>query len=195
MGRDRLHSEDALLDAARSVVLSGGVRAATMANLSAASGAPTGSLYHAFGSRQGVLAALWLRATERSQRLWIEAEASQPDDPVDAGVAMALSVLAFARREPDDVRVLMALRPEDFPEIVVDLDAYNKPIHAGLRRLATRLDGPDAGLRAHLATVELPYGSLRVRLGPAGLRISSKLDTYLAAAARAVLADPTGARR
>ena len=93
---------------------------------------------------------------------------------------------------PDDVRVLTVLRPADFPEVTVDLHAHNEPVRAGLRRLATRLPGPDAALRAHLATIELPYGVIQVRLGAGALSVTPDLDGYVASAARAVLADPRG---
>jgi hypothetical protein len=40
-------------------------RAASVAAIAAASGAPVGTLYHRFGNRNGVLTAAWLRALER----------------------------------------------------------------------------------------------------------------------------------
>lgn len=190
MARGRVHEGDAVLDAARSVVLDGGVRAATIAAISARSGAPSGSIYHAFSSRDGVLAAVWRRATTRSQSLWLEAGATRPEDPVEAGVAMALSQLELARTTPDDVRLLTVLRPEDFGSVELDLGTYNKPIREGLRALAARLDGADAQLRAHLATIELPYGALQVRLGGGSVTVPPQLDVYIAAAARAVLTAP-----
>jgi len=42
-----------------------GPRAVSVAAIAQASGAPTGTLYHRFGSRDGILAAAWLRALER----------------------------------------------------------------------------------------------------------------------------------
>ena len=67
MARPRLHGDDAVLDAARDVVLEAGSGAATTAAVSARSGAPVGSLYHRFGSRDRLLAELWLRTVRRFQ--------------------------------------------------------------------------------------------------------------------------------
>ena len=186
MARAREHDEDAVLDAARAVVLGHGVRATTIAAISAASGAPSGSLYHAFGSRHGVLAAVWRRATRRGQQRWLAAGEEHPEDPVEAGVAMALAGLGFARESPEDVRVPTVLRPADFANVTIDLEVHNKPIRDGVRTLAARIGGPDAAMRVHLATLELPYGALQMRL-EAGAGLPASLDRHIAAAARVVL--------
>lgn len=178
-----------MLDATRAVLLDHGVRAATIAAISARSGASSGSLYHAFGSRHGLLAAVWLRATRRGQERWLGVGRPHPDDPVEAGVAMALAGLGFARESPEDVRVPTILRPADFADVAIDLDVHNKPIRDGVRTLAARLGGRDAALRVHLATLEIPYGALQMRL-EAGAGLPPSLDGHIAAAARAVLEGP-----
>src|SRR5262249_61065198 len=108
MPRPRSHSPDAVLDAARAIVLSDGARAATVAAIARASKAPTGSLYHAFGSRDGLLTAAWERAARRSQERWL-VESTRPD-PVEAGAAMALSLLALAPAPVHDCRLLLRTR-------------------------------------------------------------------------------------
>lgn len=55
MPRAVAHDAGAILDAARGLVLEGGPRAAGVAAIAAASGAPVGSIYHRFGSRDGLL--------------------------------------------------------------------------------------------------------------------------------------------
>ena len=175
-----------MLDAVRGVVLDHGVRAATIAAISARSGAPSGSLYHAFGSRHGLLAAVWCRATRRAQESWLAAGQAHPGDPVEAGVAMALAGLGFARESPEDVRVPTVLRPADFADVAIDLEVHNKPLRDGVGTLAARLGGPDAAVRVHLAALEIPYGALQMRL-EAGAGLPPSLDRHVAAAARAVL--------
>jgi AcrR family transcriptional regulator len=76
----------ALLDAARTLALTDGPRAVTVAAIAGASGAPSGTLYHRFGSRDGILRAAWLRALEGFQARWLEA--ARDPDPLEAGVAM-----------------------------------------------------------------------------------------------------------
>ena len=67
MAPPRKHDSDGILDAARTLVLRDGPRAASVAAIARESGAPVGTLYHRFGSRDAVLAAAWLRALERFQ--------------------------------------------------------------------------------------------------------------------------------
>lgn len=174
MPRPRVHDDDTVLDAAAAVVLERGPRGASIAAIAQRAGAPTGSLYHRFGSRDGLLAALWLRCVGRFQA-GVAAAAAQ-HDALEAGVAVATWVVDFVCEHPDDARLLLQLRREDLldgapPE---DLEAINRPGVEALRSLAHRL-----GLRpewvAH-AVVDLPYGAVRRHLArndgplPAALR-------------------------
>ncbi|MCA1655082.1 MAG: TetR/AcrR family transcriptional regulator, partial [Pseudonocardiaceae bacterium] len=65
MARTRLHTDERILDAARDLWLAD--RAVTTGGISERSGAPVGSLYHRFGSRDALLASLWLRTVRRFQ--------------------------------------------------------------------------------------------------------------------------------
>ena len=85
MARPQRHSTDAILDAARELVLDGGARAATMDGVVAASGAPKGSIYHRFSTLEDLLAAMWLRAVRRSQAAFLAA--LDDPDPFEAAVA------------------------------------------------------------------------------------------------------------
>lgn len=69
-----------ILDAAAAVILAKGYDATTIADIRAASGASTGSVYHAFGSKEGVAFALagralnaWAGAVAAARR-WQDAE-------------------------------------------------------------------------------------------------------------------------
>ena len=73
MAPPRKHQTDAILDATRALVLAEGPRAASVGAIAKASGAPAGTLYHRFASRNGILAAAWLRALERFQRRALDA--------------------------------------------------------------------------------------------------------------------------
>ena len=140
MPRPRSHDLDAVLDAARAIVLEQGARAATVAAIAKRSGAPTGSLNHAFGSRDRLLAAAWGRAATRSQQDWLRA--AEHADPVQAGVSMALSLLAFARAHTEDTQLLLGMRLEDLVDGPADVGEINTPVVTTVTALATRLDGP-----------------------------------------------------
>src|SRR5665213_1418161 len=99
MAPARKHDTDRILDTTRALVLRDGPRAASVAAIARASDAPVGTLYHRFGSRDGILAAAWLRALERFQRRALAA--AEHPDPLEAGVAMARAQVSFAREEPE----------------------------------------------------------------------------------------------
>ena len=57
MAPPRKHDTDTILDAARALALRDGPRAVSVAAIARESGAPIGTLYHRFSSRDGILAA------------------------------------------------------------------------------------------------------------------------------------------
>jgi AcrR family transcriptional regulator len=190
MGRRPLHSEDAILDAARDLVLEGGARAASVNAIARASGAPKGSIYHRFASMDDLLAAMWIRAARRAQAGFVAAAERQ-----DA-VAAALSIHDFARRERADARLLAAMRREDLVERVADprlrrdLAELNRPLGEAAARLARELFGADdreSVERTVCAVVDLPMGAIRRHL-IAGTPIPRTARGQLEAAVRAALA-------
>jgi AcrR family transcriptional regulator len=196
LARPQLHSHDAILDAARALVLEGGARSATINAIAAASGAPKGSLYHRFASLSDLLAEMWIRAVRRSQAAFLEAL----DDPAatEAAVAAALSLHDFAEREPGDARLLAALRREDLVEsvsaarLVDELVALNRPVEQAIAHLARRLYGSarqETIERTACAIVDLPIGATRRHL-IAGASLPASLRPQLEAAVRAALAFP-----
>jgi AcrR family transcriptional regulator len=163
----RKHETDVILDTARAVALTDGPRAASVAAIAKASGAPTGTLYHRFGNRNGILAAAWLRALERFQSRAIAATA---DTPLEAAVAMAVSVVGFARELPEDARLLLTLRPSDLLDgepdsrFVDTLTTMNAPLLARLNDFARQLYGKtdERSVEAVArAVADLPYGVVR----------------------------------
>ncbi|MEU8899130.1 TetR family transcriptional regulator [Nocardia sp. NPDC048505] len=192
MAPPRKHDSDVILDAARTLVLSDGPRAASVAAIAAASGAPVGTLYHRFGNRDGVLTEAWLRALARFQA-GVIAAAGVPD-PVEAGVAMVRASIRFGRELRDDARLLLSLRPSDLLDGGPDdafqtrLAGMNAPLIEHLHRIAHDLTGRhgdreiDAVSRA---VVDLPYAALRRHAHAAAL--PGWLDDDIADAARTLL--------
>src|ERR687897_2072654 len=100
MARPQLHLTNTMLDAARGLLLEQGAGSATVEAIAGESGAPTGSIYHRFGSRDELLARLWLRAVYRSQASFLAA--LEQEDPQDATLAAAMSIIDFCETEPAD---------------------------------------------------------------------------------------------
>ena len=73
MARPARFTEQDLLRAATEVAAERGPAGATVAAIAKAAGAPTGSLYYRFASRDLLLGRLWLELIGRFQAGWIEA--------------------------------------------------------------------------------------------------------------------------
>jgi AcrR family transcriptional regulator len=167
MAPPRKHPTDAILDATRRLVLAAGPRAASVAAIAEASGAPAGTLYHRFGNRNGVLTAAWLRALERLQG---RAMAAEGETALETAVGMAKAVVSFARELPEDAQLLLTLRPSDLLDGEPDsafqdtLAAMNSPLLTRLRELARQLYGKADGRAVEAvarAVADLPYGVVR----------------------------------
>src|SRR5262249_54657872 len=146
-----------------------GPRAASIAAIAAHSGAPVGTLYHRFGNRDGLLAAVWLRALERFQAMGLAA-ASRHDDPVGRGGALAPPTLAVLMRPRADAKLLLVLRRDDPLDSAPDetlqdrITAMNEPLIGELRDITRALHGKvDRRALAEVtrAVVDLPYSTVR----------------------------------
>ncbi|MFD0539407.1 TetR/AcrR family transcriptional regulator [Actinomadura luteofluorescens] len=124
MGRPAKFGEDRILDAALAVTAEGGPAAATIAAIAERLGAPSGSLYHRFGSRDLLLATLWTRCVRRFQDGFVAA--------LDAGdaEAAALHTPRWCRGHPAEAAVLLLHRRRDLAaawpaELAAPLEALN----------------------------------------------------------------------
>ena len=191
MAPPRKHETDVILDATRALVLAHGPRAASVAAIAKASGAPAGTLYHRFGNRDGVVTAAWLRALDRFQT---RAKAAQADTALETGVAMAVTAISFARELPDDARLLLTIRPSDLVDGQPDaafhqtLAAMNAPLIERVGELAEKLYGsadPRAVDAVSRAIADLPYAVVRRHAYDDPM--PDWLESDVAAAARALL--------
>jgi AcrR family transcriptional regulator len=193
-----------MLDAARDLLIEGGSASATVEAIADVSGAPTGSIYHRFGSRDGLLTRLWIRAVYRSQASFLAA--LENEDPHAAALAAADSILKFCEEEPADARLLVSFRREDLirtapsGQLADELEELNRPVEAAVVALARRLYGRPtrAALnRTLLAVFDLPYGAVR-RYLITGTKVPAGLRGDLGRAVEAVLDDgrrSSGGRR
>ena len=101
MAPPRKHDTDRILDAARELALRDGPRAVSVAAIARQSGAPAGTLYHRFSSRDGILAAAWQRALERFHVRWLEAaQAADPSRPASRWPSPSSRSRAITPRTP-----------------------------------------------------------------------------------------------
>ncbi len=167
MGRPPRYSAEQMLDVARSLVASGGAQTLTMTAVADRLGAPSGSVYHRFASRDHLAAELWLRTVERFQDEFI-AELDAEGDPIEVAVSVARGVVEWAVAHPDDAVVLARFRRQEL--VSGDVPAQARRAKALARRLddafvrfAARLDRPVDLVT--LAVAGLPYSVVRPALG------------------------------
>ena len=202
MPRPQIHSTDAMLDAARGLILGGGSRAATVEAIAAASGAPTGTIYHRFGSRDELVGRAWVRAVRRSQAGWLEA--IDAEDPREAAVGAALALVDFCRSNHEDARLLLSYSRAELlgarmsgdlgpgrmsAELRAELKDLNRPVERGAIDLARRLYGRASRSnldRTMLAVFDLPYGAVKRHLD-LGEPPPERVGELLATAVRAVI--------
>ncbi|MGX7828127.1 TetR family transcriptional regulator [Actinokineospora sp. 24-640] len=150
------HTRDAMLDAARALVLDGGPAAASARAVAQALGAPSGSIYHRFPRRDDLLAAAWLRAQDR----FLEAYLAAGD-----ATAAAVRVLTWSGEHPADGALLLRhalsdlLRGEVSAELAERAAANNARAEAAVAAFAGDLGLPVADVV--VAVVDLPYGMTR----------------------------------
>lgn len=112
MSRPAKFSHDEIIDATARIAARAGPTQATITRIASELRAPTGSIYHRFSSRDVLLGEVWLRAAESFQDSVFGLLAGP--DPWDAGLAAALFVPARVRQDPDQARILLLHRREDF---------------------------------------------------------------------------------
>jgi AcrR family transcriptional regulator len=193
MTRRAVHPSEDILDTTRALVIESGAHGATIDAISWHSGAPVGSLYHRFGSRDHLLAEMWARAVRRSQAAFIAA--ARHPKPEQAALDAALSIYEFVRQYPADARLLASFRREDLlrdarrPALLRELQQLNQPLEAAVTVLARRLFGRPtrrAVAQTLLATIDIPMGMVR-RYLLAGSEVPEWLSEPLEAAVRAIL--------
>lgn len=171
MPRPAKFTRDQMLDAATRLVSGGGPGAATISGIARELGAPVGSIYHRFGSRDLLLARLWIRTIKRFQTGFLEA--LEAEDVDEAALGAALYNVAWTREHPNEARVLLLYRREDLAsrwpeELGEELAALNDEVQRAVRAHAIRRYGerssPEALRRVVFALIDVPYAAGRRHL-------------------------------
>ena len=202
MGRPAKFSADSILDATADVIARDGPGRATVSSIAQELGAPSGSIYHRFESRDLILARLWVRTVRRHQAGFIAALAQLDLD--DAARDAVLHIPRWSRDHFNEAVVLVLYRREDLAErwpdeLGPELHGLNDGLLDAARDYARRRYGTAA--RATMEAVgfalfDVPYAAVRRHLA-AGHAPPDHLDALILTAASAVLDDhhPAAPRR
>jgi AcrR family transcriptional regulator len=190
VAKPALYSRDEILDAVVRAAHERG-HAATVGDVTSTLGAPSGSIYHRYSSREELFISAWMREVRRFQSTLASVRAVE--DPIEAIVATGLLVPRFCRAHPAQARMLTLYRyahvmADPPPSLAAELAVLNEPVAAHIATLAKRRHGRvrKRGLAlVALAARDTPYGMVR---GLIGNSIPTWMDEPIAAAVRAIAA-------
>lgn len=189
MARPAKFTPDQILDAARDAAVEHW-RDTTIAHVAERVGAPVGSIYHRFPSRDALFGSLWARSIRRFHQGLLAA--TEIEDPRAAMAAMARHIPRFCRKNPADAKAMTLYRLPDLLEKVpseqrVKLATINDDVDAGLRSVTARRYDRLTDRRYRLAllgTRQCPYGLIRPLIGG---DIPHEFDAICVAATEGVL--------
>jgi AcrR family transcriptional regulator len=168
MTRPAKFDEEQILAAARRLIAAHGPVGATIGAIGRAVGAPTGSIYHRFASRDVLLAEVWLRAATAFQAAFFGRLAGA--GAWEAGLTAALYMAQRVREHPHEARLLLLHRREDFVDrgwpgkLRRQAEELQQQVETELRafsqRLCRRADAQTVRVVAY-AVVEAPFAAVR----------------------------------
>ncbi len=194
MPRPEKFSESQILGAAAQLIAANGPAAATITAIGGAIGAPNGSIYHRFRSRDALLGRLWLQKAASFQNVF--ADALRHPDAHQAARDAALSLPRSVRADLEGARVLLLHRREDFlsagwpPEMSAEAARLGKQVSDTLARITRRLFGSDTKahrLTATFAVLDVPFAAVRRHVA-ANEPPPAQVDALIVTAVDAILA-------
>jgi AcrR family transcriptional regulator len=167
-----------------------------MGEIAAKIGAPSGSLYHRFQSRDELLGRLWLQKATFFQNAF--ARALDEVDPHKAAIEAALSLPRTVRADFAGARIMLLHRREDFMS-----DGWPKPMQDEAGRLGEQVRSVmdeftsrlfDANTKAtrlttRFAILDVPFAAVR-RYVSANEDPPPEIDRLIATAVNAILEQP-----
>lgn len=167
MARPAKFTSSDILDTAARLIAQGGPRLATVSTIAEDLGAPTGSIYHRFASRELLLARLWIRTIRRAQAGFLQALALPDLD--QAARRAATHIPRWSREHLDEARVLLLYRRADLAarwpeELGEELATLNVQVEQALEAFTQRRYGSLTASnlqRVTFALVDVPYAAAR----------------------------------
>jgi AcrR family transcriptional regulator len=196
-GRPPKFGDDRILDAALEVFSRDGPRGVTMAAVARELGAPSGSLYYRFASRDHLLAELWLRTVELFQSALIGQVAG--GEAVETITNAAVWVVRWCRAHPHEGRLLQLYRREDlvdgpFPSSLAKraraAGAQLETLPSRIRALDWQGAAPDT-LTLRFVLADIPIAAVRTSLAK-GEPIAAAVDELVRRAVLGVLRPRAG---
>jgi AcrR family transcriptional regulator len=166
MGRAKFDDGD-FFDATLAIIAEHGPLAVTVGSIAERLGAPTGSFYHRFASRNVLLGELWLRTVIEFQR-GIAAALDAGD-----GLRAALHTPAWVREHPEEARLLLLYHRDEFVQgawpvplrdRVAEQTRRDEAGTAQFARLIFGESGPGEIRRTQFLLAEMPVGIVRQHL-------------------------------
>lgn len=154
--------------AALRLVAARGPQAVTVAAVAREAGAPTGSIYHRYPSREALLAELWMDVVESFQAGFASRLAQASD--VEGALETARFMVTWTRGHPLEARLLLLHRRQDFvsgewpADLAQRAAALEPQIGAALRGYAQRAFGrtdADTMARLRYALLDAPFGGIK----------------------------------
>ncbi|MET7459728.1 TetR/AcrR family transcriptional regulator [Nonomuraea sp. NPDC005501] len=169
MARPAKFDADQILDAAATVAAESGQDAVTVTAVAARLGAPSGSIYHRYASRDLLLARLWIRTVRRFQEGFLAAV--EADDLAEAVRRAAAHTVRWSAAHPEEARLLLRYHVENLrlawpDELGEELSQLNVASFAAMGRLAER--GHTDLERVVFALVDIPLAAVRRHLSRGG---------------------------
>jgi AcrR family transcriptional regulator len=190
VARPAKYTADQILDAARDATVVHW-RDTTITHVAKRVGAPVGSIYHRFPSRDALFGSLWARSIRRFHEGLVVA--AEIEDPVASMAAMARHIPQFCRENPGEAKAMTLYRLSDLLQKVpveqrAELATINDDVDAGLRRVTARRYVRLTDQRYRLALVgtrQCPYGLVRPLIGG---DVPREFDEICVAATEGILA-------
>jgi len=179
--------------AALRLVADRGPQAVTVAAVAREAGAPTGSIYHRYRSREQLLAELWMDVVEGFQSGFVARLGAASD--LEGAVEAARFMVAWTRAHTLEARLLLLHRRQDFvagewpAELAVRAAALEPQLGAALRTFAVRVVGradTDTMARLRYALLDAPFGAIKPYV-QGRKRVPAVVDELVATTAIAVL--------
>ena len=160
-------------------------------------GAPSGSIYHRFPSRDALLASVWLRAGEAFSRSFSAALAAP--DPLEAGLGAVRHQLEWARRRPAEARLFLLYGRSEVsntawpPQLLARATRLANELTDSVRAFAAAAPGVSFA-RARFALMDVPQAAIR-RAAASGSDLDSETQRLVEETVAALLARPEGLTR
>jgi AcrR family transcriptional regulator len=167
MARPAKFTEDLILNAASEIVAADGPGGATIAAIGHALGAPSGSIYHRFRTRDELLGRLWLSKAAYFQDNFVNALAHP--DAIQAARDAALSLPHSVRLDLTGACIMLLYRREDFlsdnwpPEMKAGATRLGRQVESAIEAITRRLFGNSrqaSKLTTTFAVLDVPFAAV-----------------------------------